>query len=87
MSEGLPRIVLASANAGKAREFDRLLAGIAHVEPLPCDVELPPEGLSTFKANAQLEGLGRLRRPWAARRPCSRTTRAWRSGRSTGNRA
>ena len=55
MSEELPRIVLASANAGKAREFDRLLAGIAHVVPLPADVKLPPEGLSTFKANSQLK--------------------------------
>ena len=45
------RLVLASANPHKAREFARLMAPIA-VEPLPADVELPPETGDTFAANA-----------------------------------
>jgi XTP/dITP diphosphohydrolase len=46
-------LVLATRNPHKLREFARLLspAGIA-VEPLPDDVELPPEVGDTFAANA-----------------------------------
>jgi XTP/dITP diphosphohydrolase len=46
-------LVLATRNPHKLREFERLLepAGIA-VEPLPFDVELPPEDGSTFAENA-----------------------------------
>jgi XTP/dITP diphosphohydrolase len=46
-------LVLATRNPHKLREFGRLLspAGIA-VEPLPDDVELPPEVGDTFAANA-----------------------------------
>lgn len=46
-------LVLATRNAHKLREFERLLApaGIA-VEPLPRGVELPPEVGATFEANA-----------------------------------
>jgi XTP/dITP diphosphohydrolase len=46
-------LVLATRNPHKLREFERLLApaGIA-VEPLPDDVELPPEIGATFAENA-----------------------------------
>ena len=46
-------LVLATRNPHKLREFERLLApaGIA-VEPLPDDVELPPEVGATFAENA-----------------------------------
>jgi XTP/dITP diphosphohydrolase len=45
------RLVLASRNAHKAREFARLLAP-HELEPLPDHVELPPEDGDTFAANA-----------------------------------
>jgi XTP/dITP diphosphohydrolase len=45
------RLVLASRNAHKAREFARLLPEHA-VEPLPPEVELPPEDADSFAANA-----------------------------------
>jgi XTP/dITP diphosphohydrolase len=45
------RLVLATRNAHKAREFAVLLAP-HEVEPLPGDVELPPETGDTFAANA-----------------------------------
>jgi len=56
MSEALPSgraVVLASRNAHKIIEMKRLLepAGIV-VEPLPDDVELPPEDGPTFADNA-----------------------------------
>ena len=43
-------LVLATRNPHKLREFARLLepAGIA-IEPLPADIELPPEDGSTFE--------------------------------------
>jgi XTP/dITP diphosphohydrolase len=45
------RLVLATRNPGKRREFARLLA--PHViDALPDDVELPPETGDTFAANA-----------------------------------
>ncbi len=46
-------VVLSTRNPHKLREFERLLApaGIA-VQPLPDDVELPPEVGDTFEANA-----------------------------------
>ena len=34
-------VVLATRNAGKAREFSRLFAGTFEVEPLPPEVEMP----------------------------------------------
>jgi XTP/dITP diphosphohydrolase len=55
MSDEMPRIVLASSNAGKAREFGRLLAGVALVEPLPADINMPEEALLTFVGNARLK--------------------------------
>jgi XTP/dITP diphosphohydrolase len=45
------RLVLATRNAHKAREFGRLLPGF-EVEPLPDGVVLPPETGDTFAANA-----------------------------------
>jgi XTP/dITP diphosphohydrolase len=45
------RLVLATRNAHKLREFGRLLPGI-ELAPLPDSVELPPEVGDTFAANA-----------------------------------
>jgi XTP/dITP diphosphohydrolase len=45
------RLLLSSRNAHKAREFARLLPGF-DIDPLPDDVELPPEDGDTFAANA-----------------------------------
>jgi len=45
------RLVLATRNAHKLREFARLLPGL-EVEPLPEHVELPREDGDTFAANA-----------------------------------
>jgi XTP/dITP diphosphohydrolase len=49
-----PRFVLATRNAHKLREFARMLPGVA-LEPLPPDVELPPETGSTFEDNARIK--------------------------------
>ena len=46
-----PLLVLATRNAHKLREFERLLPGIGLVA-LPEDVELPPETGETFADNA-----------------------------------
>ncbi len=45
------RLVLATRNAHKVREFTRLLPG-HEIEPLPDAVELPPETADTFAGNA-----------------------------------
>jgi malonyl CoA-acyl carrier protein transacylase len=45
------RLLLATRNAHKVREFARLLPGF-DIDPLPDDVELPPEDGLTFAANA-----------------------------------
>jgi XTP/dITP diphosphohydrolase len=45
------RLVLATRNAHKLREFERLLPGVELV-PVPEGVELPPETGATFAANA-----------------------------------
>jgi XTP/dITP diphosphohydrolase len=55
------RLVLATRNDHKLREFRRLLPGVA-LEPLPAGVELPPEDGDTFVANA----LGKARAAAAA---------------------
>jgi XTP/dITP diphosphohydrolase len=55
------RLVLATRNTHKAREFAALLAPHA-VDPLPADVELPPETGRTFAENA----LGKARAAAAA---------------------
>ena len=48
-------VVLATRNAGKVREFDRLLAGTFVVRALPSGLKLPPETGDTFAANARLK--------------------------------
>ena len=59
------RLVLASRNAHKARELGKLLAP-HEIDPLPDDVELPPETGDTFtdnaliKARAAAEATGRV---------------------------
>jgi XTP/dITP diphosphohydrolase len=47
-------LVLATRNAHKLREFERLLPG-AELEPLPDDVEVPPEDGDTYAANALIK--------------------------------
>ena len=54
MSGSARALVLATRNAHKVREFERLLPGIELV-PLPADVELPPETGDTFSANALIK--------------------------------
>ena len=49
------RLILATGNAGKVREFNRLLAGAFEVVPLPAGVALPPETGRTFAENARLK--------------------------------
>lgn len=49
------RIVLASRNAGKAREFERLFHGRFQVHALPAEVVLPEETGETFRDNALLK--------------------------------
>lgn len=44
-------MILATRNAHKLREFERLLPG-HELLPLPDDVELPPEDAGTFSGNA-----------------------------------
>jgi XTP/dITP diphosphohydrolase len=55
------RLLLATRNAHKVREFGRL-AGAVAIDPLPDDVELPPEDGETFAENA----LGKARAAAAA---------------------
>lgn len=52
------RVVVATANPGKAREFGRLLGSRFRVEPLPPDVVLPEETGHTFAENARLKAYG-----------------------------
>jgi len=47
-------VVLATRNAHKLREFQRLLPDAA-LEPLPDEVELPPETGATFEENALIK--------------------------------
>jgi XTP/dITP diphosphohydrolase len=47
----MPRLLLATRNEHKRREFARLLVGW-EVDALPDDVRLPPENGETFAANA-----------------------------------
>ncbi|RJQ47727.1 MAG: RdgB/HAM1 family non-canonical purine NTP pyrophosphatase [Gaiellales bacterium] len=54
MAELPSRIILASGNPNKAREFEAIMAGI-HVEPLPAGLTLPPETGDTFEENARLK--------------------------------
>ena len=45
------RFILATANQHKLSEFRAILAPYA-VEPMPADIEPPPEGAESFRANA-----------------------------------
>jgi len=47
-------LILATRNAHKLREMARLLPGLA-LEPLPDDVEMPPEDGDSFAANALIK--------------------------------
>jgi len=49
------RVVLATRNRGKAREFGRLLAEVFDVVALPDEVGTPEETGTTFAANASLK--------------------------------
>jgi XTP/dITP diphosphohydrolase len=48
-------LTLASGNAGKAREFGRLLADVFVVQALPPGVALPAETAATFAGNARIK--------------------------------
>jgi non-canonical purine NTP pyrophosphatase (RdgB/HAM1 family) len=48
-------VVLATRNAGKAREFDRLLEGAFDLRTLRADIALPEETGETFAENARLK--------------------------------
>lgn len=55
---GLPRLVLASNNPGKAREFRDLLGGrVEIVSMFDLGLESPPETESTFLGNATIKAL------------------------------
>ena len=49
------RLVLATRNAHKVREFERLLYGAVQIEPLPGGIDLPPETGTTFAENALIK--------------------------------
>jgi XTP/dITP diphosphohydrolase len=49
------RLVLASANPHKVREFERLLGGTIEVDPLPTNIDLPSETGETFAENALIK--------------------------------
>ncbi len=49
------RVILATRNAGKAREFDRLLGPALNVEALPSETPLPAETGDSFAANARVK--------------------------------
>ena len=48
-------VVVATGNAGKAREFRRLLCAALDVRALPSSIALPAETGTTFAANARLK--------------------------------
>ena len=48
------RLLLATRNAHKLREFERLLDAVA-VDPLPDGVDMPPEDGDTYAANALIK--------------------------------
>lgn len=49
------RLVLATRNAHKVVELERMLGGAVGLDPLPDAVELPPETGTTFAANALIK--------------------------------
>jgi XTP/dITP diphosphohydrolase len=48
------RLLLATRNTHKLREFERLLPGVT-LDPLPDDVDTPPEDGDTYAANALIK--------------------------------
>jgi non-canonical purine NTP pyrophosphatase (RdgB/HAM1 family) len=54
-TNGKLTIVLATRNAGKAREFGRLLGDAFALQALPAHVEMPEETGHTFEENARLK--------------------------------
>ena len=48
-------MILATRNAHKVREFQRLLGDAVEVHPLPDDVEMPPETGDTYAENALIK--------------------------------
>jgi XTP/dITP diphosphohydrolase len=54
LSDGAPRLVVATRNEHKLRELGEILDGV-EIAPLPDDVELPPETGSTFAENALIK--------------------------------
>jgi XTP/dITP diphosphohydrolase len=49
------RVVLATRNSHKLREFERLIGGEVGLDPLPDELELPPETGSTYAENALIK--------------------------------
>jgi XTP/dITP diphosphohydrolase len=62
----MPALVLATKNAHKVRELVRILGDAADIEPLPEEIELPPETGVTFAENALIKARAAAR---ATRRP------------------
>ena len=50
------RLLLATRNAHKLRELERLLPGLG-LDPLPDDVDVPPETGETYADNALIKAL------------------------------
>lgn len=58
MSENKPTILIATRNAGKLAEFERLLGDAFGVEGLNgIDIELPEEGTESYRANAEIKAI------------------------------
>ena len=72
VNKGSP-VVLATGNAGKVREFNRLLAGAFEVLPLPPGITLPPETGEPLSPPTPAQGRSGVPSVWAAPRPCSPT--------------
>ena len=49
------RLLLATRNAHKLREFERLLAGGPGLDPLPDGIDVPPEDGDSYAANALIK--------------------------------
>jgi XTP/dITP diphosphohydrolase len=67
------KLLLATHNEHKRREFERLLTGGWEIDTLPAGIELPPEDGETFAENA-------LGKAWAAARATGRASFADDSG-------
>jgi XTP/dITP diphosphohydrolase len=60
MTDGRVRLLLATRNAHKLREFERLLPGV-ELDPLPDDVPTPHEDGETYADNALIKARGAAR--------------------------